>query len=167
MRNLGVRFRGSLICGSHLLSDRIPWRPPPRRSGPTWSEFLRAQARGIIACDFFTLETIRLKTLYVLFYIEVGTRRVHLAGVTPRPDSAWVTQQGRNLAMDLDDRQAVPRFLIHDRDSKFSGPFLSGMCRWAIAIGPRVGRPKRASADAPGSFPLARRRSERRGGFPV
>jgi putative transposase len=96
---------------------------PTRRSGSTWSEFLRAQAWGIMACDFFTLETVQLKTLYVLFCIEVDTSRVHLAGVTNRPDSAWVTQQGRNPAMDLDDQQAVPKFLIRDRDLKFSGLF--------------------------------------------
>ena len=76
-----------------------------------------------MACDFLTVETVQLKTLYVLLCIEVGTRKVRLAGVTTRPDSAWVTQQGRNLAMDLDDQQAVPKFLIHDRDLRFSGPF--------------------------------------------
>jgi hypothetical protein len=76
-----------------------------------------------MACDFFTLETVQLKTLYVLFCIEVDTSRVHLAGVTNRPDSAWVTQQGRNPAMDLDDQQAVPKFLIRDRDLRFSGLF--------------------------------------------
>jgi len=94
--------------------------PAPRRAGPTWTEFLRSQA-GILATDFFTVETIRLKTLYVLFFIELSTRRVHVAGVTVHPDSAWVTQQARNLA--IDERLSGVRFLLRDRDAKFSGPF--------------------------------------------
>lgn len=69
------------------------------------------------------METIRLKTLYVLFFIELSARRVHLAGVTAHPDSAWVTQQARNLAPSLGERKEPARFLIHDRDSKYSGPF--------------------------------------------
>jgi putative transposase len=96
--------------------------PAPRR-GPTWGEFLRSQAAGILACDFLTVETITLKTLYALVWIELGTRRVHLGGATPNPDSAWVTQQARNLAMALQQEEPSPRFLIHDRDSKFTGPF--------------------------------------------
>ena len=94
--------------------------PAPRRAGPSWSEFLRAQAEGIIACDFFTVETIRLKTLYVLFFIELSTRRV-LAGVTPHPDSGWVTQQARNLA--IEERSTGAKFLIRDRDAKFTRSF--------------------------------------------
>jgi hypothetical protein len=94
--------------------------PAPRR-GPTWGEFLRQQASGILACDFFTVETIRLRTLYVLFFIELGTRRVHMTGATTNPDSAWVTQQARNLA--IEGRLHDVGFLIRDRDTKFSGPF--------------------------------------------
>jgi putative transposase len=96
-------------------------RPAPRRSGPTWTEFLRQQARGALACDFFTVETAFLMILYVLFFIELATRRVHVAGVTARPDSGWVTQQARNLAIagSLEDHE----LLIRDRDAKFSGPF--------------------------------------------
>jgi transposase InsO family protein len=95
--------------------------PAPRRTGPTWSEFLRAQGRGVLACDFFTVETVFLKTLYVLFFIELSTRRVHLAGTTTRPNSASITQQARNFAMGgrLEDIQ----ILLRDRDAKFSGPF--------------------------------------------
>lgn len=95
--------------------------PAPRRSGPTWSEFLRSQAEGILALDFLTAETLMLRTLYVLFAIELQTRRVHILGVTENPDSAWVTQQARNLA--VGERLGDVRFLIRDRDSKFSGPF--------------------------------------------
>jgi hypothetical protein len=91
--------------------------PAPRRTGPTWSEFLRAKGRGVLACDFFTVETVFLKTLYVLFFIELSTRRVHLAGTTTRPNSAWITQQARNFAMGgrLEDIQ----ILLRDRDAKF------------------------------------------------
>jgi transposase InsO family protein len=95
--------------------------PAPLRAGPTWAEFLRSQAAGILATDFFTVETIRLKTLYVLFFIELQSRRVHVVGVTAHPDSAWVTQQARNLA--IDERLGDVRFLVRDRDAKFSGPF--------------------------------------------
>ena len=73
--------------------------PAPRRDGPTWTEFLRAQAKGIVAMDFFTVETAWLRTLYVLFGIEVGSRRVHVLGATRNPNSAWVVQQARNLAI--------------------------------------------------------------------
>src|SRR2546426_11480011 len=108
---LGIRVSATTV-GTLLRRHRLG--PAPRR-GPTWSEFLRQQASGILACDFFTVETITLRTLYVLFSIELGTRRVHLAGTSRNPDSAWVTQQARNLAMDgrLDD----VRFLIRDRDA--------------------------------------------------
>ena len=95
--------------------------PAPRRAGPTWTEFLRSQAAGILATDFFTVETVRLKTIYVLFFIELQTRRAHVVGVTAHPDSAWVTQQARNLA--IDERLGDLRFLVRDRDAKFSGPF--------------------------------------------
>jgi hypothetical protein len=95
--------------------------PAPRRDGRSWSDFLRAQAQGIIACDFFTVETVWLRTLYVLFWIEHGSRRVRLAGVTANPDCGWVTQQARNLV--LDEPLGNVRFLIHDRDAKFCGPF--------------------------------------------
>jgi putative transposase len=97
--------------------------PAPRRTGPTWTEFLRAQADGIIACDFFTVETAWLRTLYVLVFIELGSRRLHVSPATAHPDSAWVTQQARNLVVDLDGRSPAVRFLIRDRDAKFTGPF--------------------------------------------
>jgi len=76
-----------------------------------------------LACDFFTVETIRLQTLYVLFFIELSSRRIHLAGVTANPNEIWVTQQARQLIWELDDRQPPLRFLIHDHDGKFTGAF--------------------------------------------
>jgi transposase InsO family protein len=95
--------------------------PAPRRQGPSWKEFLVCQASGILACDFFTVESVWLRTFYVLFFIELSTRRVHLAGVSAHPHSAWVTQQTRNLA--IEGRLTEIHFLIRDRDAKFSGPF--------------------------------------------
>src|SRR5439155_14699613 len=116
---LGVRVSATTIA---TLLRRHGLGPAPRR-GPTWSEFLRSQAAGILACDFLTVETIRLKTLYVLVWIELGTRRVHLGGATSQPNSAWVAQQARNLAMALQREESSPRFVIHDRDTKFTGSF--------------------------------------------
>src|SRR5215207_6295708 len=118
LRKLGVRVGATTI---RTLLRRHGLRPAPRRAGPSWAEFLRAQAQGVLACDFFTVETVWLRMLYVLFWIEHGSRRVHLAGVTANPDCAWVTQQARNPA--IDERLENVRFLIHDRDAKFSGPF--------------------------------------------
>jgi transposase InsO family protein len=90
--------------------------PAPRRAGPTWRQFLTAQAHAIIACDFLVVETVLLQRLYVLVFIEHGTRRLHVAGVTAHPTGAWAVQQARNLAMDLGERLGALRFLIHDRD---------------------------------------------------
>ena len=98
-------------------------RPGPKRQEMAWSEFVRAQAGGIVACDFFTVETIWLRRLYVLFFMELDTRRVHLAGVTAHPNGAWVTQAARNLVGVLAERARPVRFLIRDRDAKFVGPF--------------------------------------------
>jgi len=117
LRKVGVRV-GATTIRRILRADGLG--PAPRREGPTWSEFLRAQACGILATDFLTVETIRLKTLYVLFFIELHTRRVHLAGVTSHPDSAWVTQQARNFA--IENQLDKTSFLIRDRDRKYSGP---------------------------------------------
>jgi putative transposase len=88
-----------------------------------WREFLRAQRRSLLAVDFFAVETIWLQRLYVLFFIELGRRRVHLAGCTPNPSAAWVTQQARHLTWTLEDRPASFRFLIRDRDQKFTDGF--------------------------------------------
>jgi putative transposase len=97
--------------------------PSPRRSGPTWSEFLHAQAKTMLACDFFHVDTVLLRRLYVLFFIELDTRRVHLSGITAHPVGDWVTQQARNLTFVLADEARPTRFLIRDRDTKFSATF--------------------------------------------
>jgi putative transposase len=93
------------------------------RAGPTWCHFLAAQAHAIIACDFLVVETVLLKRLYVLVFVEHGTRRLHLAGVTRHPTGAWTVQQARKLVMDLGDRLGTLRFLIHDRDLLFTTAF--------------------------------------------
>jgi putative transposase len=97
--------------------------PAPRRAGPTWQQFLTGQAHTIVACDFFTVDTVFLKRIYVLFFLEVATRRVHVVGVTAHPIGAWVAQQARNLLIDLDQRADRLRFLLRDRDAKFSAAF--------------------------------------------
>jgi putative transposase len=117
LRKLGFGVAASTV---HSILRAEGLGPAPRRGGPGWREFLKAQAKGIVACDFFTVETAWLRTLYVLFFIEVGSRRVVFARATASPDSAWVTQQARNLVMEL---PGATRFLLRDRDAKFSGSF--------------------------------------------
>jgi putative transposase len=97
--------------------------PASTRAELDWRGFLRAQAASMIACDFFTVETLWLGRLYVLFFIELGTRRVHLAGCSANPDGPWTSQQARQLAWSFPERARPLRFLIHDRDSKFSLAF--------------------------------------------
>jgi putative transposase len=97
--------------------------PAGARAQLSWHEFLRAHAASIIACDLFTVETLWLGRLYVLFFIELRTRRVHLAGCSANPDGLWTSQQARQLAWSLAERPTPIRFLIHDRDSKFSHGF--------------------------------------------
>jgi putative transposase len=143
LRKLGIRV-GATTVRAILRAASVG--PSPRRDGPSWSEFLRAQAHGIIACDFFTVETVWLQTLYVLFWIEHGSRRVRLAGATANPDSLWVTQQARNLA--VDEQLGNVRFLIHDRDAKFCGPFDAIFASEAVRVIETPLRAPRANAVA-------------------
>jgi putative transposase len=119
LRKLGLRVSATTI---RAILRRARIDPAPRRSGPTWRQFIRVQAKGIVACDFFTVETAWLRTLYVFFAIELGSRRVLWARSTSNPASGWVAQQARNLLLELPDG-ACPRFLIRDRDAKFAGAF--------------------------------------------
>jgi len=104
-----------------LRSRRIP--PAPRRSQRSWSDFVREHANAILATDFFVVETVWLTRLYVLFFIEVGSRRVHLGGISAHPTGEWVVQQARNLAWKLHDDELRVSFLLRDRDSKFTRAF--------------------------------------------
>ena len=97
--------------------------PAGTRRDPSWREFLRAQSDSLIAVDFFSVDTVWLQRLYVLFFIEVGSRRVHLAGCTAHPDGQWVTQQARQVAWALAERQLPVRFIIRDHDGKFPHSF--------------------------------------------
>ncbi len=120
LRGLGIEVSATTV---RKLLRQARLGPADERSGLSWRAFLRAQAASMIAVDFFTVETVSLQRLYVLFFIELGSRRVHLAGCTANPTGAWVTQQARQLAWTIAERPTPPRFLIRDRDSKFSRDF--------------------------------------------
>lgn len=125
------RIHGELVSLGYPVAASTGWKiphqagidPAPRRAGPTWQQFLTAQAHGILACDFFNVDTVFLKRIYVLFFLELATRRVHVVGVTAHPTGAWVAQQARNLLIDLDQRADTLRFLLRDRDTKFTAAF--------------------------------------------
>jgi len=104
-----------------LASAGVP--PAPERGRQSWRSFLRQQAASTLACDFFTIETLALQRIYVLFFISLATRRLEFIACTVNPDGAWVTQQARNLLMQLGEHERRFRLLIHDRDRKFSHAF--------------------------------------------
>jgi transposase len=121
LQHLGVSVSATTI---RTMLRRHGLDPAPRRGATIWRAFLRQQATGITACDFFTVDTVWLRRLHVLFFIELGTRRVHLAGVTAHPDGAWVTQQARNLRLMLGNQGSRRlRVVLRDRDSKFTRAF--------------------------------------------
>ncbi|WP_234425686.1 integrase core domain-containing protein [Streptomyces kebangsaanensis] len=125
------RIQGELARLGHPISPSTVWQilnaagidPAPRRSGPGWRAFLTAQAEGIIAADFFHLDTVLGKRLYVLAFLEHGTRRLHLTGVTAHPTGQWAVQQARNLAADFGTRMESLRFMLRDRDTKYTEAF--------------------------------------------
>jgi putative transposase len=122
---LGVRVSATAI---RTTLRRHGLDPAPRRQSSRWTVFLRQQAAGIVACDFFTVDTLWLQRLYVLFFIELHTRHVHLAGVTANPDGGWVTQQARNFLLALGEQGRQLRFLVRDHDAKFSRSFDDVFC---------------------------------------
>jgi putative transposase len=121
LKGLGIRVSATTV--RKVVRDGQLGPASERREGPTWREFLRTQARSLVAVDFFTVDTVSLQRLYVLFFIEVASRRVHLAGCTAHPDEPWVTQQARQVAWTFAERQEPARLLIRDRDRKFAHRF--------------------------------------------
>jgi len=131
LAGLGIAVAPSTVW-EILTKAGIP--PAPRRAGPTWAQFLHAQAQAIIATDFFTVDLLEGTSAYVLAVIEHATRRIRILGITAHPNDAWVTQMARNLLMDLDEHVESIKFLLRDRDTKFSAAFDAVLGDAGIAI---------------------------------
>jgi putative transposase len=125
------RVQGELVRLGHRIAASTVWQilhdagldPAPRRSGPTWRQFLTAQAKAVLAVDFVHVDTVALRGIYALIAVEHRSRRAHLLGVTVHPTGAWTTQAARNLMMDLSDRATTITLLLRDRDSRFTRAF--------------------------------------------
>jgi putative transposase len=154
LAGLGYRIAASTVWS---ILKRSGIDPAPRRDGPSWRQFLQVQARGILATDFFCVDTLFLQRLYVLFVVEHASRRVHVLGVTANPSGAWVAQQARNFLMDLGDRAARFTVLIRDRDSKFTRVFDAVFASESIRILRTPVRAPRANAIAERWVGTARR----------
>jgi putative transposase len=125
------RVQGELVRLGHHIAASTVWQilhdagmdPAPRRSGPTWRQFLTAQAKAVLAVDFVHVDTVVLRRIYALIAVEHSSRPAHLLGVTAHPSGAWTTQAARNLMMDISDRATTITFLLRDRDSRFTRAF--------------------------------------------
>ena len=144
LRKLGIRAGAT---SARRVLRRHGLGPAPR-GGPTWAEFLKAQAKGILATDFFSVDTVFFKRLYALFVIEHCTRRAHLLGVSGHPDKAFVTQVARDLVGDLAEAARPIKFLVRDRDSKFTTSSDEVFSSEAIAVIKAPARSPRAKACA-------------------
>jgi putative transposase len=159
------RIHGELTGLGHKVAPSTVWQilqdagidPALRRAGQAWREFLAGQAATILAVDFFHVDTVFLRRLYVLFFIEHRTRRVHVAGITTHPTGAWVVQQARNLLMNLERRAGCLKFLIRDRDTKFNTAFDAAFTATGVRIVKAPVQPPRANAIAERWIASARR----------
>jgi hypothetical protein len=120
LRKLGIGVSATSVS-SILVRAGVP--PAPHRDRQSWRAFVRAHGESVLACDFFTVDTVWLQRLYVLVFLSVGSRRVEYVACTSKPDTAWMLQQERNLLMEIDEHGRQVRFLIHDRDAKFPRVF--------------------------------------------